>query len=118
MPFDTLAAKKIIHVLEAHRNHPGGEIMLKAAEQLKAATDDAGNSMGQIRAAETVAAEAKGKYDGALLEIKALREKAPLLEGALTALREVATTKRGAQKIAMDFLAANNLAVSTEVKAP
>jgi hypothetical protein len=118
MPFDPALAKKTVTTLQAHRNHPGGDVMLKAADLLMEAVNDAGNSMGQIRTAEASAADIKRKYDDLLLEMKAVREKGALLEGALTALRAIATGKRGGNKMAAEFLERNNLAVSTEVVTP
>lgn len=117
MPFDTTAAKKTVNALRAHSRQPGGEIMEKAAQLLDDAVNDAGNAMGQIRTAEAAAVDAKRKSDDALLELKAVRDRLPLLEAGLTTLRAIAASKRGGNKMAADWLAANNLAATVEVKA-
>lgn len=115
MSFDTLEAKKIINSLRAHTRQPGGELMDKAANSLDSALQDAMNATAQVRAAEGEAMKAKNAYDDTLLEIKRLREKMPLLESALGAIRTIATSKRGANKVATDWLQANNLAPTTTV---
>ena len=118
MSFDTLEAKKIITTLEAHQRHPGGEIMFKAAQSLKEAVADAGNGMAQIRQAEAEATKSKRAYEDTLLEIKALRENKDLCDKALVVIRDIATNKKGASQKAVGWLAANNLAPTTEPTAP
>lgn len=118
MPFDTIKAKGIITSLEAHQRHPGGELMLGAAAALKEAVADAGNGMALIRQAEAEAMKHQKAYEDTLLEIKTLRENRVLCDSALTVIREIASSKKGASQKAVDWLAANNLAPTTEPTAP
>lgn len=109
MSFDTIAAKKIINALRAHSRQPGGEIMERAAQLLDTALSDASNSMGQIRNAEAAAIDSQNKLTAALLDLKTARDKLPLLENALATVRAIAAAKRGGNKMAVDWLAANGL---------
>ena len=104
MPFDTIAAKKIIHSLQAHRQQPGGELMEQAAVSLADAVNDAIIATGQTRSAEAEVIKTKRLYDDCLLEIKTLRETASLCDDAIKTLQKVAETKKGAAGVAREWL--------------
>jgi ribosome maturation protein Sdo1 len=116
MPFDPIAAKGVVSSCLAHRVHPGGQIFEKAATMLQEAINDATSAMHQIRSAEAQAVEVRQKLDTELLETKRLRDKLPLLDGSIAALRQVANAKRGGSKMAADFLAAHQIPIIEEQK--
>lgn len=112
MPFDTTEARRLVASLQAHQRHPGGELMLKAAQCLNEALEDAAGAMGRIRSAEAEAEKQKTAYDSALLEIKTARERALVTEEALGVVKQIAETKKGASKVAIDWLTAKGLTQS------
>lgn len=116
--FDTIAAKKTINSLQSHRMQPGGELMEKAADLLREALADAGTSMSQIRTAEAEAIGAKKRLEIELLEMKRLRDALTVAEVGIEVLKKVAATKKGASKIAQEWLVSQGLmaAGATEVK--
>jgi hypothetical protein len=116
MPFDTASARKVIISLQAHRSHPGGEMMVKAADLLNDALTDSVGAMTAIRAAEADALKAKRDNEGALLEIKELRERVAVGDAAVETLKQVAAAKKGAGKIAEAFLIERGLIAPVEVK--
>lgn len=116
MPFDTIAAKKVINALHQMERRPGGDLMLMAAQHLESAVADVGNSMALIRTAESEAITAKDRLAQELLETKRLREILAVKDTAIVALVQVAQTKKGAAKIAQDWLAARGLLPKTEEK--
>lgn len=104
MPFDTIEARKIVTTLEMHARHPGGEVMQRAADSLKEALADAGNSMALIRNSEAEALKARTQYDGAMLEIKTLREQAKECSASIEVLQQIAEMKKGASAKAREYL--------------
>lgn len=105
MPFDTIAAKKTINSLQAHRQQPGGELMERAAGLLQDALADAITATSAVRASEAEAIKARRSYDDAMLEIKTLREQGASIRKHIAVLQEVAATKKGAANKARDYLA-------------
>lgn len=104
MSFNIAEAKKVIPTLRSHQFHPGGNIMLAAADLLDSAIGDTANSMSQVRTAEAETMKVRKDYENALLEIKELREKADLGASAIEMLKIVAATKKGASAAAKDWL--------------
>lgn len=112
MPLDITAAKKIINALNAHSRQPGGEIMERAAALLNEAVSDTAGAMGQIRSAEAATVDTKNKLEAALLDLRSARQSAALADSAIAALKIIAESKRGGNKLAQEWLVKNGLPVS------
>ncbi len=104
MAFNITDAKRLIPTLRAHQQHPGGNLMLMAADQLDAAISDAAGTMSLVRTAEAETVKVRKDYESALLEIKELREKAAVGESAIEMLKVIATMKKGASAAAAGWL--------------
>lgn len=114
MPYDSSKIRDLLRAAPAHGRMPNAEFVLELADQLLESEKQIAIEGAKVNKAHGETSALQIRYDTLVAAERKLRESTVGHEQMVAALRQIAKSPKGAQKIAAETLAAAGIVVETE----
>lgn len=114
MPYDSVKVRELLRSAPGHRQMPNGEYVASLAEQLSDAESALAVQAVQVRKAHEETAALQSRLDTEVENIRKLRAESQGHVGMVDALKSIAKSPKGAQKIAQQALFAAGITEETK----
>lgn len=109
MPYDSTKIRDLLRAAPQHRAMPNGEFVLDLSDQLLEAEKQVAIEAAKVRKAHEETADVQRKLDDEVAAHRKFRESATGHAQMVDALRAIAKSPKGAQKLALETLTAAGL---------